>query len=200
MPRFRISFWPTEKPWTVLLPRNIYRSQANRSHCRLKALYPFRTTMLWQPTCYSRESRRRIQDDGPSTSERLDNQPSIFTRKSYSLQISIPTCRCRALFPDIIGKSVKGMVPNDPYGLFPANRTWYCHCTHGAFSIIHKPKRGEKRRFHRNHPPARGVCLSLGWGFQDPIRRTGDRIPKTALRGKAVFADIVQQAACPLGT
>ena len=182
MPRFRISFWPTEKPWTVLLPRNIYRSLANRSHCRLKALYPSRTTMLWQPTCYSRGSRRRIQDDGPSTSERTDNQPSIFTRKSYPLQIPIPTRRRRALLPDIISKSVKGMVPDDPYRLFPANRTWYCHCTHGTASVTLFPhtRNGNDMRNH----PARVICyLALS-------RQDGKSIPYSSAPYKRDFEEI----------
>ena len=41
----------------------------------------------------------------------------------------------------------------------------------------------------RDPTDARIICLSVGLGFQGPVRRTGDRIPKTALRGKAVLRE-----------
>jgi len=62
-----------------------------------------------------------------------------------------------------------------------------------SFSRFHTTQTQTRRWLRLLAPPARVICLSLGLGFQGPIRRTGSRIPKTALRRKAVFADFCGQ-------
>ena len=55
---------------------------------------------------------------------------------------------------------------------------------------MHKPKRGGGRRVGDNAPYHREGNLHVPWtGFSRPNPQNGVRIPKTALRGKAVFAE-----------